>query len=130
MFKSLTNKTKFYIYFFAFAAGLYVWAMFFVHIDPSTAPYQPQKEDTEYADHVRGFDCAKKEVSSMLKAPSTAKFTDWTESLISKTGEGQYRFVSEVDSQNGFGAMLRTRFYCDVQFQSNGKSCTASCELQ
>ena len=124
-----TNKTKFYICFFAFAAGLYVWAMFFLHVDSSTAPYLPPQQ-TEYGYHVRGFDCVKQEVMGMLKAPSTAKFTDWTESLMNKTGDNQYRFVSYVDSQNGFGAMLRTRFACDVQFESDGKTCTASCVLQ
>jgi hypothetical protein len=50
-------------------------------------------------------------VAAQLKAPSTAEFTD-TEA----TGIGAQRTVSgSVDAQNGFGAMIRSSFTCDVE---------------
>jgi hypothetical protein len=54
-------------------------------------------------------------VAKRLRAPSTADFAgvvlgDWTVSKINQT----YVISSAVDSQNGFGAQVRTDFTCTV----------------
>lgn len=52
-------------------------------------------------------------VRAQLKAPATAIFPDcvWKINEYEITGDGKEYFVQGyVDSQNGFGAMLRSRF--------------------
>jgi hypothetical protein len=54
-------------------------------------------------------------VSKLLKAPSTARFAFGSDVTRENHGAGKYRITSWVDSQNGFGAMLRTPFSCEVE---------------
>jgi hypothetical protein len=62
-------------------------------------------------------------VSSRLKAPSTAKFGNYSDSLskpiksvLNSYGEENITFlvVGYVDAQNGFGAMLRNSYSCTI----------------
>ena len=57
-------------------------------------------------------------VKDLLKAPSTAKFAKITERGFSKN-KGEIIVQSYVDSQNGFGAMLRAEF--QVKINKEGK---------
>lgn len=51
-------------------------------------------------------------VKRNLKAPSTAEFPSQSESTITMSEDGStYKIYSFVDSQNGFGAMIRTKYY-------------------
>jgi hypothetical protein len=52
-----------------------------------------------------------------LKAPATASFP-WSADQFSKTGEG-YVIAGHVDSQNGFGAMVRTNFAAGLDRAGN-----------
>jgi hypothetical protein len=56
----------------------------------------------------------KKLITEQLKAPSTAQFPSGieAETQITPYANGNWRWVGWVDSQNGFGAMLRTEFTC------------------
>lgn len=68
------------------------------------------------------FDMCKQSVRAKLKAPSTAKFRDYfgdQAPSISGSGDGPYRIVSTVDSQNGFGAMIRTDFICTAIYRGS-----------
>ncbi len=47
-----------------------------------------------------------------LKAPATAQFDDDPD--ITEVGEFGMRVEGHVDSQNGFGAMIRNRYVCQV----------------
>jgi hypothetical protein len=49
-------------------------------------------------------------VERQLTSPSTAKFAGTRQSSIAQVRKDQYRITSYVDSQNGFGAMIRTQF--------------------
>jgi len=62
-------------------------------------------------------------VSSALKAPSTAKFPpSFDEGVhISETGYQTYECRGYVDSQNSFGAMMRTNFTCTVRHVGGGR---------
>ena len=51
-------------------------------------------------------------VTERLKAPSTAKF-QWISR--DELGNGRFHVNAYVDSQNSFGAMLRTHFNCTVK---------------
>lgn len=48
-------------------------------------------------------------VKDALKSPSTADFSD------DVTGSGPYTVTGTVDSENSFGAMLRSEFQCTVK---------------
>ena len=71
-------------------------------------------DKAEHSDFM-AFLMAKDFVTKGLKAPSTAKFADWDESRVLQTKPGEYRVISWVESQNSFGAMLRTQYICEVK---------------
>ncbi len=64
-------------------------------------------------------------VKSRLKSPSTAKFPNARERKSSTTykGNGSYEINSWVDSQNGFGATIRSNFTCVVKFDGTKVRC-------
>jgi len=51
-----------------------------------------------------------------LKAPSTAKFEYLPDASIEDLGNNTFDMNSYVDAQNSFGAMLRTNYYCKIQY--------------
>ncbi|MTI60240.1 MAG: hypothetical protein FH762_09740 [Firmicutes bacterium] len=54
-----------------------------------------------------------------LKAPSTADYPFWSEDIdevVTELGNNKYRFRSYVDSENSFGAKVRTNFNIVVQY--------------
>lgn len=66
---------------------------------------------TQYTpDDMDAYVMAKKLFESRLKAPSTAEFADYSDSKIMNLGGDEWEVSSYVDSQNGFGAMIRTKF--------------------
>jgi hypothetical protein len=64
------------------------------------------------------FNVCKDFVSQRLKSPGSAKFRNFFEEdgevIVSGIGNGPYQVISTVDSQNGFGALIRSRFSCTV----------------
>lgn len=58
-------------------------------------------------------------VKDRLKSPSTAEFPN----VLAKNviDENTFSLDSYVDSENGFGAMLRANFHCKVKYLSKGK---------
>lgn len=59
-------------------------------------------------------------VENQLKAPSTAKFQNSYDAKVS-VSNGEYTVTSYVDSQNGFGAMIRTTYVCTVTYLGSDK---------
>ena len=58
-------------------------------------------------------------VEQELKSPSTAKFKGMFDdplSDVTSLSSGRYRVESWVDAQNGFGAMIRSTFVCEIKF--------------
>lgn len=53
-------------------------------------------------------------VKRALKAPATADFPSYSQDAVSQSGS-RYTVVSYVDSQNSFGAMIRTQYICTVE---------------
>lgn len=53
-------------------------------------------------------------VESQLKSPSSADFSGATGSTITNSGD-TYNVSGTVDSQNGFGAMVRSAFSCELR---------------
>jgi hypothetical protein len=68
------------------------------------------------------YNAAKRAVEGELRAPATAKFADVMETPVSRLKEPPCAFVVQlqVDAQNGFGAMIRSRYEVEVQGQPKG----------
>lgn len=58
-------------------------------------------------------------VKDNLKSPSSAEFGWPSEYSIIQLEENRFSVSGWVDSQNSFGAMLRTNFVCDVEYAGN-----------
>lgn len=54
-------------------------------------------------------------LSEKLKAPSTAEFSGQS---ATSTGSDAWAVSGEVDAQNGFGAMVRSSWACDMRWDS------------
>ena len=64
-------------------------------------------------------------VEKQLKSPSTAKYPKVVEKdkHITILGNNRYEINSWVDSQNSFGATIRTRFSCIIIFDGDMVRC-------
>jgi len=62
-------------------------------------------------------------VKKNLKSPSTAEFPGWSiaEKHVKYLSSNKYSIESYVDSQNSFGATIRTNFSCTILFVGNGQ---------
>lgn len=94
----------------------------------AVAAAQKEKDSEQYFTQAKA--CAQQQVTSLLKAPSTAKFP-WPDEIKIAYNGGTYKYAvqSYVDSQNGFGAMLRSNFLCSVVYDPASGSCNASCQM-
>ncbi len=70
---------------------------------------------------IEAFVMCEDPVKAQLRAPSTAEFPSTRAPGVSARhlGEGVYSVRGFVDSQNGFGAMLRTSWTCEIAENAN-----------
>ena len=61
-------------------------------------------------------------VKKQLKAPATAKFS---EESAAKVSDAEYTVAGSVDSQNSFGALLRSTFACDLTYDASKQEWTS-----
>ena len=61
---------------------------------------------------------AESEVKEILKSPSTAKFSSYSQTRITNDGD-VWKVTGWVDAQNGFGATIRSDY--SVKFTMTGK---------
>jgi hypothetical protein len=59
-------------------------------------------------------------VEDRLKSPSSAEFSGIFDTTISGSGD-DYTVTGYVDAQNGFGAMLRSNYTCQVRDDGNDR---------
>lgn len=78
---------------------------------------KPKKEHSTASASVM----AEELVKQKLKSPGSAKFASVYDQQISDLGEGRYRITSYVDSQNSFGALIRTNYVCTVKYAGENK---------
>lgn len=69
---------------------------------------------------ISGYTAAQLFMKRKLIVPTSADFQNPTYAEVQKIKCGQWRIRSHVDSQNGFGAQIRTHFTGVVAKQSNG----------
>jgi hypothetical protein len=69
-------------------------------------------------DPITAYVFAESFIKERLKSPSTAMFPSVMEKQnhVTDLGNDEYKINSWVDSQNGFGAMLRTKWSCTIKF--------------
>lgn len=93
--------------------GLVLAVVIAIGVSPRTADDRDIDLDRD------AFNICKEFVEDRLKAPSTAVFRNYFEDdgevTVTGSGSGPYTVRSSVDSQNGFGAMLRSDFVCTVE---------------
>jgi len=78
----------------------------------SSAPKQTESERVQATKH------CEEAVSGQLKAPATAQFN----SHESESSPGIWTVVGTVDSENSFGAFLRSEFQCTLTLTSDTKA--------
>jgi len=76
--------------------------------DDSSSSVEPSK--------FLAYNYAEDFIEQRLKSPSTAEFPGVSEKNghITDLGGGEYQINSWVDSQNGFGAMIRSNWSCKI----------------
>lgn len=72
-------------------------------------PLRSGEETSEKGHSVQAYTATKKKILSSLKSPSTANFSTH---LTEAKGNNEYWVAGYVDSQNSFGAMIRTTYGC------------------
>lgn len=74
------------------------------------------------SDTIMAYVMSQNFVKAKLVAPSTAEFPSFSDVKITKSGECKFTVIEYVDSQNSFGAMLRTTYSADVRYdRQSGK---------
>ena len=58
-------------------------------------------------------------IEDMLKSPSSAEFQPCYRAGVTYIGDYTYNIMSYVDSQNGFGAMIRTEYYVQMRYNQD-----------
>jgi hypothetical protein len=69
-------------------------------------------------DEFDAFAICHKFVEDELLAPSSAEFASSVDSDIRDLGNDSWRIHSYVESQNAFGVMIRSRYDCEVHFNT------------
>lgn len=112
--KKNSGCSNFFI--FILALGMILFAL-----DRCFTPELTEQERQEQIEKSRlnsdlswGYKSAKEEVLKKLKSPSTAKFADFSKIKYRDHKDGTYIIESYVDSQNSFGATVRTKFRCTI----------------
>ena len=90
---------------------------------------EERRREQQYGSRSMAWIMAQDFVEARLKSPGSASYGDWLEQNYSDNvtdlGEGLYHTRGWVDSQNGFGAMLRSNFLCTLQYNGNDRwTCT------
>lgn len=85
-------------------------------------------DNNEQNSKITALTAAQEEVKARLKSPSSADFP-WGSDCVTKISDNTYVINSYVDSQNSFGAMLRTNFTCQITLTGNDNYTCDSVEL-
>jgi hypothetical protein len=78
--------------------------------DPAAQAAQRERDEK-----ISVCSAAREFVRQRLKAPATAKFASCVEAGVAKLPSGDYTVMAWVDSQNNFGAMIRTRYLATLR---------------
>ncbi len=88
---------------------------------------EPTKSDPGSA--AEAWAITRKFVTDQLRSPTTADFP-WSPTGTTKLGPGKWRIAGYVDSQNAFGATLRTEFTATVETRDGTKWSLVDLQMQ
>jgi hypothetical protein len=95
------------------------WYSFTADTGPSVN-HESTSNTKSYSD-VEAFVEAEHIVSGFLKAPSTAQFPSMSDATIEDLADNGFKVSSYVDSQNSFGAMLRSSWSVLFEYTPDDK---------
>jgi hypothetical protein len=72
---------------------------------------------------IEAYSTAKVYVAEKLKSPATAKFPDYSKNFVKIIGKDSIRINAYVDSQNGFGAIVRSKFFIEMHKKGDDWYC-------
>ncbi len=80
---------------------------------------------TNSSDKFLAYNYAEEFVEKRIKSPSTAKYPKTMErsNYVTVLGGGKFKIKSWVDSENSFGATIRTNFTCTIIFEGEKVRC-------
>lgn len=81
-----------------------------------SSPSPEELAERNCNDPIMAHVMAEKFVTRSLKSPATADFASYNPKNVSYIGDCKHRVSSYVDAQNGFGALVRTNFTVEVQY--------------
>lgn len=85
---------------------------------------EDERKDRRCSDKTMALIMSQDFVKRELKSPSTAKFPSIHRDgvRVNQTGDCKFRVSAYVDAQNGFGAVVRTRYVMDIERLSKSQS--------
>jgi hypothetical protein len=85
-----------------------------------------KQQDKPQFDSVMALFMSHQFIKDRLKSPGSAKFAEVYESKMTTINDTTFRVKSFVDSQNGFGALLRTHYVCTITYSPKTGETTCS----
>jgi hypothetical protein len=82
----------------------------------SDSPKKSSPEPQKFTKFGAFYD-SKQFVEQRLKSPGSAQWSDFSEELVEQVNDTTFKVVSYVDSQNGFGALLRSYYKCTIIYR-------------
>lgn len=118
---AVKEKRKNKILLWVIVANVILWTVLAVLlVYGQKEPYTP-----EFLSYV----AAKQFISDRLKAPSTAKFQPYDESIVKTNGE-LYQVTLWVDAENSFGAKIRSKFIVMIKYDGKNYALQSIQELR
>lgn len=102
-----------------FISVIFALIFLFIIIKCSCSEDKEDKEDKVEVKKFEKVDAlvqAHVHIQTLLKSPASAEFNPLGEEGVTKVNDTTFVVVGTVDSQNSFGAMLRSNFSCKVIF--------------
>ncbi len=81
---------------------------------------QAKDEQKSAYSKANAYSAAQQFVTGHLKSPGSAKYPDFDEEYVQLTGNNTYSVSAYVDSQNSFGALIRTSWQTTVRNDGDG----------
>lgn len=94
--------------------GISIFLLFIMIISYDSEPKSEPENKVHVPDDIEVCVMTQQFVTDNLKAPSTAKFPSCRNVIIHKLEANTWIVNGYVDSQNGFGAMIRTKYSAEI----------------
>ena len=110
-----------------FASSFVILALTFLAFGSTDSENGGGSSSSSAPDKISAWVMAQQFVKDNLKSPSSADFGsvfgDYQkpDNVVTDLGGGKFQVNAWVDAQNSFGAKIRTRFVCELQYVGNDR---------